>query len=262
MQIKKRTFDIIMILLIALLLSCNTGNKVKETSKNTICKKWELSVMGGEQVTRNLPIYIELTEDNKVSGFIGCNRLVGTYVIENESQIKFNLLGTTLMACPEMEMALESQVLEILNTTDNFTIDSGKLILSIGSNTPLATFYEMSDNEIVNKYWKLKKLEGNILHMAANQEREQYFILRSDGSITGFAGCNQFNGQYELTEENRIAINENLAMTLRACPDVDVNESAFLKVLVLADNYTINADTLSLNVGKGVSLAVFEAVYF
>ena len=252
----------ISIILTALLVSCGTGNKVNEADKNSIHKKWELSIIDGEQIAGILPLYIELTEDNKVSGFIGCNRLTGTYTIENKSQIKFNKLGTTRMVCPEMEMALESQVLEVLNTVDNFTIDNGKLMLNIGRRAPLATFYEMSDNEIVNKYWKLKKLDGNAVHMAANQEREQYFILRSDGSISGFAGCNQFNGQYELTKGNHISINENMATTLRACPDVDIDESAFLKVFELTDNYTIDGDTLSLNVGNKAALAVFEAVVF
>ena len=249
------------IVLVALLVSCGTGNKVKETAKDTIYKKWELSILDGEQVTRNLPVYIELTEDNKVSGFIGCNRLTGTYTVENGSQIKFNQLGTTRMMCPEMEMALESQVLELLNTVDNFTIDSGKLMLNIGSKAPSATFSEMSDSEIVNKYWKLTKLEGEPVQMVANQEREQYFILRSDGTISGFAGCNQFSGQYELSDKNHISINENMAMTLKACPDVEVDESAFMKVFSITDNYTIGGDTLSLSAGEKVA-AVFEAVYF
>ena len=253
---------VISMLLVTLLISCSTGNKVKETAKDTLYQKWELSVLDGKEVTGNLPIYIELTEDNKVSGFVGCNQLTGTYVIENKSQIKFNQLATTRMACPEMEMEMERQVLELLNTADNFTIDNGKLMLNIGRRAPLATFNAMSDNEILNKYWKLIKLEGAPVQMAANQEREQYFMLKSDGSISGFAGCNQFNGQYELTEGNRISIDKNLAMTLKACPDVDVDESAFMKVFDQTDNYTINGDTLSLNVGKRAPLAVFEAVYF
>ena len=250
------------IVLAVLLISCQTGNKVKKTDKNAIHKRWELSVIDGRQVSSNLPIYIELTEDNKVSGFTGCNRLTGTYVIENESQIKFNQLATTRMACPEMEMTLESKVLELLNTADNFTIDSGKLMLNIGRRSPLATFFEMSDHEIVNKYWKLIILEGDTVQMAINQEREQYFLLRSDGSISGFAGCNHFNGQYELTEGNRISFNENMAMTLKACPDVDIDESAFMEVFGLTDNYTIEDDILSLSVGKRAPIAVFEAVYF
>ncbi|MDY0199557.1 MAG: META domain-containing protein [Tenuifilaceae bacterium] len=249
-------------MLAVLLVSCGTGNKEKETDLNTIHKKWELSVLDGEQIAANSPIYIDLTEDTIVSGFTGCNRLIGSYAIENESQIKFSQLGTTLMACPELEMELESKVLELLNTADNFTIDNGKLMLNVGRRAPLATFYEMSDNEIVNKYWKLIKLEGDTVQMAANQEREQYFTLRSDGSISGFAGCNHFTGQYTLTEASGISINENLAISLKVCPDVDIDESAFLRVLLRTNNYTISNDTLCLNAGKDAPLAIFEAVYF
>ena len=253
---------ILSIVIIMLLVSCGTGKKVKETDENSILQKWELSLIDGMPVTANQAIYIELSEDGKVSGFIGCNRITGNYAIENESQITFNQLATTRMMCSEVEMEMESQVLELLNTCDNFTIDSGMLMLNIGRRSPLATFYVMNENEIINKYWKLKTLEGQTVQMDDNQEREQYFTLRSDGSISGFAGCNHFNGQYELAEGNRISINDNMAMSLKACSDLNVDESAFMKVFELTDNYTIDGDTLSLNVGKRAPLAVFEAVYF
>lgn len=253
--------QIVSIMLVTLLASCGTGNKAKDADKNSIRKKWELSVLDGEQITLTPAIYIDLAENNKVSGFTGCNRLIGSYAIENENQLKFSQLGTTLMACPESEMALENQVLEVLEKANNFRVDSGKLVLNVGQ-TPLATFYEMRDNEIANKYWKLIELDGNAVQMAENQEREQYFTLRNDGSISGFAGCNHFNGQYKLTEENGISIDDNLAVTLMICPDVDVDESAFLQVFSLVDNYTINGDTLRLCVGTNTPLAIFEAVYF
>ncbi|MDD4149765.1 MAG: META domain-containing protein [Bacteroidales bacterium] len=250
------------IVLVTLLVSCGTGKDVKSTDENAICEKWELSTIDGIQVTGNQPIYIELTEDNKVMGFAGCNQLTGTYTIENETQIKFDKLALTRMACPEMEIELESKVLDLLNTCDNFIIEDGKLMLNAANKESLATFCIMSDDEIVNKYWKLVELEGETVQMDANQEREQYFILRSDGSISGFAGCNHFTGQYELSEGNRISIKENMAMSLMACPDLDIDESAFMQVFELTDNYTIEGDVLNLNVGKRAPLAVFEAVYF
>ncbi len=119
------------------------------------------------------------------------------------------------------------------------------------------------DNEgIVNKYWKLVTLEGQNITMAANQERESYFMLKADSNrVTGFAGCNNFTGTYTLETGCRIRFSQ-MATTMKACPDVDVNEGEFLKVFELADNYTLNADTLSLNVGRRAPLAVFHAVYF
>lgn len=122
---------------------------------------------------------------------------------------------------------------------------------------------KMTDNNpIVEKYWKLKTLEGKEIKMEKNQEREIYFTLKADATrVTGFSGCNTFTGEYILNEGNRIHF-ANIAVTLKVCPDVAINESDFLEVFKLADNYTINKDTLSLNVGRRAPLAVFEAVYF
>lgn len=118
------------------------------------------------------------------------------------------------------------------------------------------------DKPITEKYWKLKTLEGQEIRMAENQEREIFFTLKTDENrVTGFAGCNALSGEYTLEEGNRIRFS-NMAVTMKACPDIDVNESEFLEVFELADNYTIDGDTLSLNVGRRAPLAVFEAVYF
>lgn len=126
-----------------------------------------------------------------------------------------------------------------------------------GSNPGMTT-----DNSITEKYWKLKTLEGQEIKMKNNQEREIYFILKDPGHrVTGFAGCNTITGEYTLEEGNRIRFS-NMAATLKACPDVDINESGFLEVFKLADNYTLNNETLSLNIGRRAPLAVFEAVYF
>lgn len=127
----------------------------------------------------------------------------------------------------------------------------------------LAAAQETPDqNPITEKYWKLVTLEGQPVAMVPNQEREVYFTLKNqENRVTGFAGCNTFNGTYTLEKGQRIRFSP-LAATLRACPDVDVDESGLFRVFEQADNYTLHGDTLSLNVGRRAPLAVFEAVYF
>lgn len=122
---------------------------------------------------------------------------------------------------------------------------------------------EMDNGDgIVEKYWKLKTLEGKEIKMVENQEKEIYFMLKTnENRVVGFSGCNTFGGTYTLEKGNRIRFTQMLS-TLKACPDVDINESEFLKVFEIADNFTINKDVLSLNVGRRAPLAVFEAVYF
>lgn len=131
----------------------------------------------------------------------------------------------------------------------------------IGCNSAKVKKTETSSNKITEKYWKLKTLEGKDISMAENQEREIFITLKSEGNkIVGFAGCNSLSGEYTLEEGNRIRF-KNIAVTMKACPDVKLNESEFLQIFKLADNYTINNDLLSLNVGRRAPLAVFEAVY-
>lgn len=121
---------------------------------------------------------------------------------------------------------------------------------------------KLGEEPITEKYWKLATLEGQPVTMAANQEKEIYFMLKTDENrVEGFAGCNTFNGSYILEEGWRIKFSP-LATTMKACPDVDVNESELFKVFELTNNYTLNGDTLSLNVGRRAPLAVFNAVYF
>lgn len=115
---------------------------------------------------------------------------------------------------------------------------------------------------ITEKYWKLVTLEGEEVTMAQNQEKEIYFMLKTDENrVQGFAGCNTFNGTYTLEDGQRLRFSP-LATTMKACPDVNVNESELFQVFELTDNYSIRGDTLSLNVGLRAPLAVFEAVYF
>ncbi len=125
------------------------------------------------------------------------------------------------------------------------------------------TTTEMADTDqvITEKYWKLIKLEGQDVEMVENQEREIFFTLKTeDKTVGGFAGCNSITGEYELEEGNRIRF-KNMGITMKMCPDVDVNESEFMEVFELTDNYTIHNDTLELNVGRRAPLAVFAAVY-
>lgn len=232
------------------------NNVVDSTS---IYGKWEISIIDGTDVMSSKPLTIEFTSDNKVTGFAGCNRLNGSFAIEPGNRIRLNNIATTRMSCPDLKM--ESEVLEMLRTVDNYTIVDGKLMLNVGRRAPLATLTKFSENEITNKYWKLKTIEGQNVEMTDNQVKEQYFILRGNNVVNGFAGCNNFSGSYKIEAGNRIRF-DKMAVTMKMCTDDKIMEPQFLKVFETADNYTINGDQLMLNVGRRAPLAVFEAVYF
>ena len=113
---------------------------------------------------------------------------------------------------------------------------------------------------IKGTHWKLVTLEGQPEKMVENQEQDRYFTLdAAEKTVSGFAGCNSILGAYALEDGMRIRFS-NMGLTMRACPDVNVDEQALMAVFEQADNYTINKGMLSLNVGRRAPLAVFEAV--
>lgn len=238
----------------------NSNENIMETS-------WKLITLNGKAVSSNLEqqkdINFVLRKDGKVTGFTGCNNFNGTYTLEEGNRIRFSKMAATRMACPDI-LVKEFEFLEIFELADNYTITGNQLMLNVGKRAPLAIFSknELSEEPITEKYWKLKTLKGKAVKMVENQEREIYFMLKTDENrLKGFAGCNTFGGTYTLEAGNRIRFSQLLS-TMMACPDVDINEGAFLKIFELADNYTINNDVLTLNVGRRAPLAVFEAVYF
>ena len=135
------------------------------------------------------------------------------------------------------------------------------LIMSIaGCSSVKKNSSKEATKAITEKYWKLITLDGKAITAKENQEREIFITLNAkEKRVTGFAGCNNLSGEYTLEDGNRIRF-KNVAVTMKICPDLDVNESDFLEIFELADNYTINDNVLSLNVGRRAPLAVFEAV--
>lgn len=251
------------LLFACIMMSCGSGaNQSAKNEQNTVAlyAKWELVELEGKTVKAERPIYLELAADHKVTGHVGCNRVTGAYEMKVENQIHFENMATTRMTCPEIE--LEGQVLKVLEEVSQFSLDNGSLVFNSENGASLAVWQQMSDSGIVNKYWKLKTLKGEEIVMSDHQEREQFFLLRSDQTINGFAGCNSFNGQYELKGKDEIEFHENMATTLKACPDDDVDERGFLDVFPAAKGYILEGDDLTLVDDEGTTIATFEAIYF
>lgn len=229
---------------------------------------WQLESLEGKDFSNfqnhDSKVGFTLLEDNnRVSGYAGCNHFFGNFKFEPGNRIRFSAIGATKMACPDVGFN-ENEFLKIFGVVDNYTLNGNTLSLNVGRRAPLAVFkkVEKPTAVITEKYWKLKTLEGQDVKMSKNQEREVFFTLKAEGNrVTGFAGCNTISGTYKLEKGDRIRFSQ-MATTMMACPDVDFNESEFLKIFELADNYRITGDRLELYIGRRAPLAIFEAVYF
>ena len=120
------------------------------------------------------------------------------------------------------------------------------------------------DYILINKHWKLVKLNGEKISVNAEKGDIEPFIAlqREDNKVYGNTGCNNLMGSFKVEsnygEEGEIRFSQ-IATTRMACRDINY-EQDYLKVLENTDNYSIKNDTLSLKTRNKI-LAKFIGVY-
>lgn len=65
--------------------------------------------------------------------------------------------------------------------------------------------------------------------------------------MSGFSGCNNFNGTFNATKHT-ISFPNEIAMTRMICPNMQ-GESTFMDILKSIDNWSVQGTTLQFNAG-------------
>lgn len=110
---------------------------------------------------------------------------------------------------------------------------------------------------LTNTYWQLEEVAGEAV-AASGAASEAHLILRDDGRINGFSGCNAFQGEYQLIDGRRLVFSR-IASTRRACADADSPEAAFFDALANTAGVRMEDRRLWLMTTDGEALAEFEA---
>lgn len=94
--------------------------------------------------------------------------------------------------------------------------------------------------------WQLSEMDGKPVDTTNKTVPVIIIILYSAGNeVSGNAGCNNFNGSYELKGNDEIKFTA-LNSTKKTCPDQE-NENTFLHELGSVDTYTVNGGQLTLS---------------
>jgi len=105
--------------------------------------RFELVELMGQPVTlaedSQARIHLFLSSsDSTASGYAGCNSFSGTFEIQDGSRIRFSKMASTLRACLDME--IETELMKVYETTDNYNFDGTNLVLNKAKMAPLARF--------------------------------------------------------------------------------------------------------------------------
>jgi heat shock protein HslJ len=125
--------------------------------------------------------------------------------------------------------------------------------------SPAAAAPTRSTAQLLNTYWKLTELGGQVLATPPGA-REIHFVLQSENQrVAGFSGCNRMMGSYAL-EGDAIRFDQ-MGGTMMACvPDMEL-ERKFLALFPQIARWRINGETLRLLDADGKTLATFESRY-
>ena len=113
------------------------------------------------------------------------------------------------------------------------------------------------DVTLENTYWKLVELNGAAV--GPGEGRELHMILKGEGQVGGYAGCNQFTGSATVSGDG-LSFGP-IASTRRMCADVMQQEDAFLQALENAARFGISGEDLTVEDANGAVTMRFVAVY-
>lgn len=226
-----------------LLSSCGTTTKSVD-----ITGEWNVVSVEGKQVTGNPYIGFD-TENGRLYGNAGCNRIMGGFEIDsvNPGHIGLTNVASTRMMCPDMET--EQKVLEALNEVTGFkssatgvelTDKDGKVLISLEKREAPA----VSVNDI-NGEWKISKVEGAAVEVADKTPFLSFNV--AENAVHGNGGCNIINGSFSQEEGNPSSLKfGHMISTMMAGPGMET-ERKVLAAMNKVASFVLNEDgTLSL----------------
>ena len=114
---------------------------------------WVLTTIEGVEVSETdfpnkKPWILFDTENDRLSGFAGCNLLTGPYTIQDDNSLTFGAIASTKMFCPDVQG--EQLFLTMLSNTAKYQVTTEQLTLIDKDGAPLAQFeadfFERGDN--------------------------------------------------------------------------------------------------------------------
>ena len=240
----------------AVALAASGGTTRAEAAPPSLTgQTWQLTKLGPID-RKKAGITVRFTA-GKVSGFSGCNNYSGPYTTSGSSITVSRKLAMTQKACPGPVMVQERLYLAALSAARTYSIAGNTLKLRGRSGLTLATFAVQSQS-LAGTHWTVVDYNNGkqaVVSVLTGTKLTANFDAA--GHVTGFAGCNNYNGPVKATPP-KVAVGP-LASTKKFCSEpagVMEQESAYLTALASAATYSIQGATLELRTSAGAIAAM------
>lgn len=243
------------LLLLLSLDSCFVGAKagVASSSPGIEGIQWYLIEVGGAPVSNSAGVqrpFLKLDAARKeAAGFSGCNNFFGKYTLSGAA-LKFGPLGSTRMACPDIQMNLETEFFKALDKTRAWRTDGEELLLLHESGILArltAQDVATSTPTLTGTVWEwVGTVYNDDRHVGVTDPRKYTVQFRGDETLHVKADCNQKGGTYSTSAEDRRLSIEITHSTMAACPEGSLEE-VFVRGLTAAAGYFIENGNLNLD---------------
>lgn len=224
-----------------------------ESSPSLVGTSWVLTeVVGtdGLQPAVDTSASINFEAGGTLSGSTGCNRFTGRWSQDGED-LSLDPGATTLMACDDPLGAQETAVITALSETATFTTETDDLTLRNAAGDVLAT-YAAAVSDLSGTSWQATGVNNGAQAVVSNETTSDLTLtFGADGTVTGFAGCTEFGGQFSM-DGSSISLT-NLAATQPCTDSVALigAQDQYLAALAAATTYRIDGNTLELRDNDG-----------
>jgi heat shock protein HslJ len=204
------------------------------------------ATLPGSEVTLSFDI------GGQINGFAGCNAFFGTYSI-TESRLNIgniNVEQDLRSDCSEAWVEQETLFIASLDQASGFSLRGNTLDLSFGTGQTLH-FVQPSDitaDPLSSSAWDLTGFYIPALGTFGLMDKTHISIrFTTDGSLSGFAGCNSYAGNYDIDGEMITFSNITITSIDKPCdPNVGYQEMDFLDALNQSKVFLIDGMTLSI----------------
>ena len=245
---------IVAAVVVAVATAASAGVHVSEASALT-GKVWVLAALSGKAPLKGTELTSEFGAKLHVSGSAGCNRYTGAYKVSGNT-IRISTLVTTKKACAAPIERQETAFLKALTGARSFAIKGRSLTVESAGGRTLATF-EAQTQALGGTSWDvLAYNNGKQAVVSVLTETKLTAVFGTSGSLTGFAGCNDYNASYKASAP-KIAIGP-VASTRKHCEQpagVSEQETSYLAALETVATYRVEGSRLELRTTDG-ALAV------
>jgi heat shock protein HslJ len=165
----------------------------------------------------------------------------------------------TQMACPDVQMALESAFTTVLGNVESWSIRGDVLELQTAGGKVGLTFVAVEDPALTGTRWVATGInngKGGVTSVVGGVEVTAVFA--EDGNVAGSGGCNGYSASYTV-DGSSIRIGPTAGTMMACADDVNTQETAYHAALVAATTFGFRDGNLELRDDGGALQVSYQA---